>query len=422
MEATGNTTQDKSLAKANAILQPLVPYGRLDALKEMARRIGFTNGGKHGLTVMEAVHAAQMAIATGANPFNGELYLWVSVDRNDKRSLTLHWGRAYWVRLANEWAEEHGTSFSPPEYWKILSPEDKALYDAKPDDIVYRCIVRDDKSMDAYVRRVEKLTEAKYTKDEIQKIVGKPPVYEGIGIVSREEIKEKYLEKTNSIYPNDERCMKRALMNALKKKVTFSTPMLPSPSDNEGYIKMDWAPEGAKELVIDTMFIPTEDESTATVGQDIPDDFKDLESEWKKHFESGKASQYTEEQMVDRRKPGYWAKTLIDTAMERELAPNAFSVAGRLAYSPYRAGKGTKKDGGRMDAGSQAQALEWLGWYEMIHRDAPVALNAQEKADHATLLVVRIHKSIEDAFEKMLAKASEAKEEADAETDQTEGN
>lgn len=387
--------EDRALVFANEVLNPVAPYGKLDALKEMSRRIGFTCNDPHGITVMEAVHIAQMAIATQANPFNGELSYWVDI-KNNERKLTLHWGRTYWVRLADEYAEDHETKFNY-EFLKVLKPEEKTRYGAEDDDTVYRVIIRDKKEIDEYVNQAERLTAISYDKDEIRATLGAPPILEGLGIVSAQE-KNGPLRYSASKYPHDERCMKRALMNGLKKKVTFSTPQIAA--DFAGYIKEDWSPTKGDRQIVDALFVPVEDETSTTVSDEIPPEFEELAKEWEAMQAVGDSKNYTQEELAARRKVAYWPEWLLEEAVKQNLGENSYRIAAVLAYSPFvfpgQSAKNPKKKNGGL------QEWKWIENFNLV-RDAidknfGIIANMQETADYASGLTFGLKKSIDEVL------------------------
>ena len=388
--------QDNRLAFANEVLNPIKPYGALDALREMSRRLILTSAGKHGLTVMEAVHVAQMAFATLANPFNGEIQHWIQV-KNNKRYLTVYWGRPYWVRLANEWAAEHDTTFMPPEFEKILKVEEKESMGATADDYVYRCRVRDEASTEFYVRQLTALIGAGYDKEEAEKIVGKPPMLTGIGIVTQQEIKYKNFGAGE--YPHDERAMKRSYTNALKKKVTFKTPEYRDAGDLKGYIKEDWNPKSASNPdVIEAIF--SEGEVTTDVDQNIPqgdDFFAELEQAWRQAQET-ESPQWSKTEIARRQKVGAWTEEFCKAAVAQGIADNPYKVAAYLAWSPFH----VKQKYGKTD---QGQMLEWLRAFITIRENAAYRPTMPDNADYASKIYFGMVNSFDEIYAEIEAES-----------------
>lgn len=152
----------------------LALFGQRDDIREMADRIAKLAPGSQKLSTTEALSVAQVAVAHGLDPFNGEVWGLKSGDK---------W---YGVTVGIKGLRKHANRQAASEdttYWtefKRVQPEE---YGAAKDAIVYLCILRDTVSMQAYGKTLNILTSAGVPYKEAIEMIGAAPQKTGIGIV-----------------------------------------------------------------------------------------------------------------------------------------------------------------------------------------------------------------------------------------------
>lgn len=321
---------------------PLVPYGQRAALKEFTRRIMVNDKGKIKLNLAEAIQVAQVAISTNANPFTPELYHWVSV-KNGERLLTIYHGRQYDQRIADEWAEERGTSL---DIWfeLIIDVEEKKLLDIGEKSMAYRCYIRDQEAMRTYTKGITELMSAGMSEKLAIELTGKPPIAKGIGVIRIDE-------RLDDTFPRANRCQKRAKREALRNLIAFRRPP-PQKTSMEGFVKLDWSPPKLKaapdqDAIVDAEFRDVEvngegeyanvtianiDKSMVGLQEEVEQLREQIKQDAK---EAEKRQRPSNKDMEARRKVGYWPVELLDYLVEKELAQSRYIAAGKLAYSPH---------------------------------------------------------------------------------------
>lgn len=331
---------------------PLVPYGQRAALKEFTRRIMVNDKGKIKLNLAEAIQVAQVAISTNANPFTAELYHWLSI-RNGERLLTIYHGRQYDQRIADEWAEERGTSL---DIWfeLIVNVEEKALLGIAEDSMAYRCHIREQEAMRTYTQGLTDLMKEGVSEKRAVELMGEPPIAKGIGVVTAWE-KKKFDERGDTKFPHANRCQKRAKREALRNLIAFRRPP-PQKISMEGFVKLDWSPPKLKavadqDAIVDAEFrdadVNGEGEYTNVTIESIDESMAGLQEQVEQYREQIKQDAKEAEQAVPinrrpskkemeaRRKVGYWPIELLDYLVEKELAQSRYIAAGKLAYNPH---------------------------------------------------------------------------------------
>lgn len=334
----------------NEIDNPLVPYGAREAIKELTRRIMMTDNGKIKKTLAEAFQVAQVAIATRASLFDGELFSWVSINKKGERKLTTFHGRRYISRIGDEWAQENETTLT--DWYELISSHDEKRELNIPETaLAYRAYVRNDARMEVYTKGIVDLVDAGYKKEEAEELLGQPPIHEGIGVVTKEE-----METLDSSYgakmPHANRAQKRALVEAMKRAIAFRKPPV-STLPLDGFVKLDWTPKSLQpsSQIVDSEFVDVdngeEEEQTFTdVKVEIVDKaLEDIEAEVKKdhdqievdakHAEdTNRVNRRSKKDMAERRKVGWWKVKLLDNIIAKTGARNRTQVAGVLAYCP----------------------------------------------------------------------------------------
>lgn len=149
----------------------LANFGARVDIRELAERIQMMMPGGASYTLPEALTLAQIAIAHNLDPFNGEVWLI----KNEKTGKVL--GALIGIKGHRKHAKVQSTYWG--DFHRITDPTE---YNAPERSIVFEYHIRDEMTMEAYTKRLEKLVAIDMKLDEAQKTVGKAPVTVGIGI------------------------------------------------------------------------------------------------------------------------------------------------------------------------------------------------------------------------------------------------
>jgi hypothetical protein len=294
-----------AIAKADEWIHPIQPYGELDAVKEICRRIQLLDRGKNPMNKAEALMLAQNAITMDLNPFNGEIWGWVQTYGN-VRKLTIMPGRRGIQRKADEKAEELGMIYWE-KYRQITNPEERELKAIPGGALASEAKIYDDLSMAAYTANLKVFIEAGYSKDEIADLIGDPPYKTGLGILTVEEMKNLDKSKDNKM-PHLERVQKRAYTEGLKKKFHLPFGSASTGSTYEEYVK--------EPTYIDVKY------------EDVQEGMTEEEKE--------DEAEVTEDYLKKRRAPGFWAEGVCEAIVDAGHATNIFNAASILAWSNFR--------------------------------------------------------------------------------------
>jgi len=197
------TDQTKALAsKPNGAA--LTGYGQSDEVKQMAGRILAMLPGADKLSVNERLGLAQLSIAHGLNPFNGEcwaipgkgLMIGVKGLRKGAHNQVDKSGGNYWV-----------------EYVEIVDAETRKRYGIAPGDLSFESRLFDTQNINTYVGAVERLMKAGIPWEAVKSMVGDKPYTTGIGIIKSGETTR--MERVQC-------ARKRAEANAIKQR--FDVP------------------------------------------------------------------------------------------------------------------------------------------------------------------------------------------------------
>lgn len=202
----------------------LARYKTARAVRIVADRVGKTDKSEAGRTESECLLIAQAALATGLSPFEPqpELWHWVRVANDGRRFLTLMRGRDGTSRIAEENARRAGTYLYDPVYTLITDKKQLAALGFQENDLVVQARVSNHAEVMEYYGRRKLLADEGLTTDEIDQRVGdKEPASVGYGYISADEMKKldtKYGKPDRNKMPHINRCEKRALVEAYKRK------------------------------------------------------------------------------------------------------------------------------------------------------------------------------------------------------------
>jgi len=291
---------EKRLARGNEFLHALQPYGQVQVVREMARRIQALDKNEIKLNGGEAAHLAQLAVAHDLNPFSGEIWGWVQVKKGERHFSWMP-GRRGIIRHANQQSEKKGA-----EWWsddRVLTRAEKAALFILEDAIAYECRVFESTTWNPWNETFNNLIAGGIEAKEALRLVGNPPSSSGIGVLTQSEIKK--MPYGNKM-PHANRAKKRALMEALKGK--FSLSFGGSAGNGGG--------DTFEDYIVDS-------EGAIDV------DFEDV-TDAKPYGLDPVAFGTPEERM----NPKYW-KGIPKIMVEAELARDEFVAAELLAYSKF---------------------------------------------------------------------------------------
>lgn len=194
----------------------LALFGTREDIKELSDRIRKMLPGGMNYTESEALTLAQMSVAHGLDPFNGEV--WLIKDKDT--------GKVYGALIGIKGQRRHAKQQS--DYWgmghnggftRVTDPKMLELYGAtNPNDVVYEYRIVDEVTIKAYTGSLGRLIALGMSLDEAQKMIGPAPVTLGIGVFKAGE---------QSKMKPSQCAMFRAEKDALKRRfdVMFSIPV-----------------------------------------------------------------------------------------------------------------------------------------------------------------------------------------------------
>jgi len=180
----------------------LALYGERESVKEIAERLLRMMPGTTRFTANEALTIAQIAVAHGLDPFNGEVW---GIKSEDGKWYGTMVGIKGLRKAAKRQAESEGGVYwtEPPTR---VEPK---KYDAPENAVVYEIHLRDTVTMQAYGKSLNILTSAGVPYAEAVRMVGNAPVWKGVGIAKADE---------RSKLPIHARAKKRAEADALRQR------------------------------------------------------------------------------------------------------------------------------------------------------------------------------------------------------------
>jgi len=177
-------------------MNDLAIYGKREDVLDLTKRLQSTIPGGRKLTQDEALSLAQLSVAHGLDPFNGEAWiipgsgLMVGIKGLRKAA----------KRAAKE---EDGV------WWTEFINVPASTYDAPENAVVYECRIRDTVTTQAWSKAVNLITTAGVLYKEAVQAAGPAPFVTGIGIATPDE---------KSKMPLHQRAKKRAEADAIKQR------------------------------------------------------------------------------------------------------------------------------------------------------------------------------------------------------------
>ena len=175
-------------------------FGDRGEVNELAMRLLKAMPGSKKLTPEQAGTLAQISVAHGLDPFNGEAWFipgsGVMVGIKGLR------------KAARRQLEQEGGKEA--KFWTVFERvADPKIYLAQDDDLVFECYLRDSESLKAYSESIKRFKDLDFELEAAIKAAGPYPVTIGIGIYVRGE--------ATKMQPN-EVARKRAEANAIKQR------------------------------------------------------------------------------------------------------------------------------------------------------------------------------------------------------------
>jgi hypothetical protein len=157
----------------------LAAFGERDDIREMTDRLTKMLPGTVRLTQQEALTVAQVAVAHGLDPFNGEV--WGLKGENEKWYGVMV-GIKGLRKCARRQADQEGGT-----YWTEVQRVDPKKYNVAETAVVYECRVRDTITTQAYGKSLHTLTTAGIPYAEAVRMLGDAPCVIGVGIATPDE-------------------------------------------------------------------------------------------------------------------------------------------------------------------------------------------------------------------------------------------
>lgn len=199
--------------------QSIAHYGTRDDIKELANRLQKMMPGAARFTEAEALTVAQIAIAHGLDPFNGEVW-GIKYQKNGEWVWA---GTMVGVKGLRKAARRQGN------YWTEFRRVEPKQYSQADNAVVWECHLRDTDRVQAYGKSINALTSSGMPYSEAIQMLGPAPVYVGVGIATPDE------HSKMSIH---HRAKKRAEADAIKQAydVQFGGAMLENGSMVDGEV------------------------------------------------------------------------------------------------------------------------------------------------------------------------------------------
>lgn len=160
----------------------LAVYANKEDVKDLATRIQNTlpvMPGAKGLDGGESLALAQIALAHGLDPFNGEVW---HLKNKQGQSLGIMVGiKGLRKSARRESARDDST------YWIDFIRVEPSKYDEIEPTVVWECQLRDTTTVQAYAKSIHEMTDAGIPYGEAQSMLGGAPVSIGVGIATPSE-------------------------------------------------------------------------------------------------------------------------------------------------------------------------------------------------------------------------------------------
>lgn len=221
----------------------LSPYGARQDLNELAERLQMIMPGGRKLEKLEAVALAQISLAHGLDPSNGEAWMipgsGVMVGIKGLR------------KAARRQAASENSS-----WWTEFRRVEPSTHQAAAIAVVYECLLRDTTTTQAWAKSINAMTSAGVPYQEAIKALGPSPLVVGVGIATPDERSKMNINA---------RARKRAEADALKQRydVSFANAEFSAEDgDNEGAHDMPITPTTFRANVVDATYTETRPAAT----------------------------------------------------------------------------------------------------------------------------------------------------------------
>lgn len=154
-------------------------FGGRPEIKELADRLQKMMPGGTNYTPSEALTLAQISVAHGLDPFNGEAWL---IKDNDS-------GKVYGAIIGIKGMRKHAKKQA--NYWgfggnggfeRIVQPDDMTQYGVQAGDIGFFYRIMDEQTAEAHIALAERMHKLGYSLADINKTLGAAPVTVGVGV------------------------------------------------------------------------------------------------------------------------------------------------------------------------------------------------------------------------------------------------
>lgn len=211
-------TEQTAIEKTNG--KELAHFGGRETVRELATRLQATMPGGKKLSAIEATSLAQLAVAHGLDPFNGEAWiipgsgLMVGIKGLRKKA-------------RNQARDEGGT------FWTEIRRVEPETYHANKNAIVYECHLRDTVTVGAWAKSINLMTSANVPYKDAIAALGPAPVYVGVGIATPDERSKMEIHA---------RARKRAEADAIKQRYDVEFGQAAFSADEPDAIEGEYSP------------------------------------------------------------------------------------------------------------------------------------------------------------------------------------
>lgn len=188
-------------------------YGGRDEVREMAGRILAMLPNAKKLNENERLGLAQLAVAHGLNPFNGEVWALPGI------------GLMIGVKGLRKKAHEHVAGNFWIDYREVTDQEERKRWRIPEGALAFEARLYDSENIRTYTDTIKNLMAAGIPWESVEKMVGTRPYTSGIGV----------LKSGESTKMEPVQCArKRAESNALKQRFDVPFGVMVSESENGG--------------------------------------------------------------------------------------------------------------------------------------------------------------------------------------------
>jgi len=192
---------DHAIVAKNNGSKSLQAYGAKDEVREMAGRILAMLPNAKKLSDNERLGLAQLAVAHGLNPFNGEVWALPGI------------GLMIGIKGLRKKAHEQVSGNFWIDYREITDPDERKRWRITEGALAFEARLYDSENIRTYTETIKTLMDAHIPWESVEKMVGTRPYTSGIGVLKAGE--QTKMEPVQC-------ARKRAESNALKQR--FDVP------------------------------------------------------------------------------------------------------------------------------------------------------------------------------------------------------